>query len=52
MDFVLIFVLCCPVEVQTLRRADSPPSKESYQMSEIIQNISENNTKSEQVKKA
>jgi hypothetical protein len=33
MDVCLRFsVLCCPVEVEALRRAD-PPSKESYQMS-------------------
>jgi hypothetical protein len=28
----LVSVLCCPVSVEPLRRAD-PPSKESYQMS-------------------
>jgi hypothetical protein len=27
-----VSVLCCPVSVKTLRRADSP-AKESYQMS-------------------
>jgi hypothetical protein len=27
-----VSVLCCPVSVETLRRAD-PPAKESYQMS-------------------
>jgi hypothetical protein len=29
--FVRVFLLCCPVQVEALRRADSP-SKESYQM--------------------
>jgi hypothetical protein len=33
MDVCLFFsVLCCPVYVEALRRAD-PPSKESYQLS-------------------
>jgi hypothetical protein len=27
----VFYVLCCPVSVEALRRAD-PPSKESYQM--------------------
>jgi hypothetical protein len=27
-------VLCCPVQVEALRRAD-PPAKESYQMSNV-----------------
>jgi hypothetical protein len=30
--FPRVSVLCCPVSVEALRRAD-PPSKESYQMS-------------------
>jgi hypothetical protein len=30
-----VSVLCCPVSVEALRRAD-PPAKESYQMSPYI----------------
>jgi hypothetical protein len=31
MDVCRVSVLCCPVSVQALSRAD-PPAKESYQM--------------------
>jgi hypothetical protein len=42
-----VSVLCCPVQVEALRRAD-PPYNESYQLSKWIV-VSESNSELEQV---